>query len=149
MSNSYSAAPYLDIVRRDSHLHEQELVIKKTVPSVGEIILYNEKKLNTREKDGYMWHRPACREFARVAEINGKFVILESVYAQAKYISAIRRIDFMLGLYYYITIKQLPDNCVSLSWHEKEIASFRKSHPECLDTFERMLIETSAEYRRE
>lgn len=96
-----------------------------------------------------MWHRSTLREFARVSEINGKFVILQSVYSGAKYISAIRKVDFMLGLYYYIVIKQLPDNCASFSWHEKEIAAFQKNHPECLNVFEKMLVETSAEYRRE
>lgn len=121
---------------------------KKSVPTVGQIILYNEKKYDTREKDGYVWHRSALREFAKVYEIEGKFVILQSVYSNAKYKSAIRKVDFVQGLYYYIVIKQLPDNCASLSWHEKDIAAFQKNHPECLNAFEKMLIEASAEYRR-
>ena len=122
---------------------------KNPVPMVGQIILYNEKKYDTREKDGYVWHRSTLREFARVSEVDGKFVILQSVYSEATYKSAIRKVDFVQGLYYYIVIKQLPDNCASFSWHEKEIVAFQKNHPECLNAFEKMLVETSAEYRRE
>ena len=84
-----------------------------------------------------------------MSDISGKFVLLQSVNSDVKYISAIRKVDFKLGLYYYIVIKQLPDNCASFSWHEKGIEAFQKNHPECLNTFEKMLVETSAEYRRE
>ena len=122
---------------------------KNPVPMVGELILYNEKKCDTREDDGYVWHRSTSREFARVSGIDNRFVILQSVYSDEKYIFTVRKVDFILGLYYYIVIKQLPDNCESFSWHEKEIEAFQRNHPECLNAFEKMLVETSAEYRRE
>ena len=96
-----------------------------------------------------MWHHSTYREFARVSGIDKRHVILQSVYSDAKYPFTIRKLDFIQGLYYYIVIKQLPDNCGSFSWHEKEIATFQKNHPECLNTFEKMLVETSAEYGRE
>ena len=85
------------------------------IPQIGDIIIYNEQQKYHERHDA-----APKRGIGKVEQMYGHIVLLRkmSVCGEQK---AIRKVDFALGLYTYVKLKQFPAECPSHA--ELEIGS--------------------------
>ena len=92
------------------HIRTRERLAKRAVypvPKKGDIIIYNEQQKYHEKRDSF-----PQRGVATVTGVYGYNVYLNKMHDNGKTFSkAIRIIDFELGLYTYVELERLPDEC--------------------------------------